>query len=224
MDCDPNPLSDGLEADFTLHPCTITQLVVCGLARDNDGYPIDVEIPRVVPDLPGQEGDDKPTPGSHGFIAASEDSSPVTCANGPSPPYNSQKLALRLTLKKRPMSAGERATVYSVEEAILLSESTGNSADNHSVTCTTRLPPLVVKIARENEGKFLYNEAGVYRALEHLQGVIMPVFQGVSTSSGCPTHALASASYSSRNSASHPALTADLHPVFVSSGLKWSTY
>ncbi|KAI0633155.1 hypothetical protein C8Q77DRAFT_1122271 [Trametes polyzona] len=136
-------------------PC-ITSIVVAGLAKDNQGCPQTLTVPRIVPDhIPGlkryytdsaQEGD---------AVAPIADT-------GSTQSPDARGITLRLEigdlLHSSYVSDEQKSWVYDVK---ILSP------------CPD-IPPLVAKVSNRTHGRSIMNEASAYDALRELQGVILP--------------------------------------------------
>ncbi|KAH9886660.1 hypothetical protein C8Q73DRAFT_714804 [Cubamyces lactineus] len=131
-----------------------------GLALDNQGRPVELTLPRVNPLIPSL---DDPPRDEHVITRSLE-----KLSGGASEPVSGQerRLTVRLSLKDAPMAVTGRSAVYEVSEAVVL------SVDNTPIP-GLRLPPLVAKIARETTGRNLHHEAGMYRLLDSVQGIIV---------------------------------------------------
>ncbi|KAI0651045.1 hypothetical protein C8Q79DRAFT_921914 [Trametes meyenii] len=133
---------------------SFTSFCIKGLAKDNSGQPVNIEIPRELPEMP-------------------DHSAPFTiarCYSAPSPKdsetsANETAAPLILQIGKSLSNEGE------------LTESSGNSIV-YEVEAVSQngiqLPPIVAKLAKETTGRTLSREAGFYDTLRDLQGVVIP--------------------------------------------------
>ncbi|KAI0659482.1 hypothetical protein C8Q70DRAFT_1053847 [Cubamyces menziesii] len=138
----------------------IESICLGGLALDNQGSPVELILPRINPIIPSL---DDPPRDEHVITCSSE----KAAGGGPRPVSGQgRRLTVRLSLKDTPIAISKRSAVYEVAEAVVL------SADS-SLIPDLRLPPLVVKIAQEATGRNLYHEAGMYRLLDNIQGIIL---------------------------------------------------
>ena len=122
-------------------------LELSGIAMDNDGNPVILKLSRTVPDQEKREL-------YH-----------VGKTNLPTPPPSrlptDGTVALRLEITET-LSRNTRNTVYGVRVL------------NADTELELYVPPLVIKVAAWFQGKNLCEEAGMYRVLESLQGIVIP--------------------------------------------------
>ncbi|KAI0325279.1 hypothetical protein GY45DRAFT_1364614 [Cubamyces sp. BRFM 1775] len=151
-DSSRTPDSSIIRGTCNLEQYPIVKLRIDGLAQDFEGRPLELDIPRIIPDTYTIDGPyTKETVGDE-FKGDGTDA-----------------FTLQVTMKSGSplVEPGESPTcVYEVNEGAIL------TPDGKIVAL---LPsPLVAKIALEGKGHQVYYEAGMYDYMESLQGRVIP--------------------------------------------------
>ncbi len=133
---------------------SVRLLEVSGLAQDNYGNDVVLSILRTRPLDPKKTECTKPVFVRAGvFLPACPPAPPSQL-----PPDGNEELHVAVG---ELLSQNERNSVYAVEVI-------------NRAALDYYIPPLVIKVAAELEGRNLAEEAGMYRHLESVQGVVTP--------------------------------------------------
>ncbi|KAI0633156.1 hypothetical protein C8Q77DRAFT_1074023 [Trametes polyzona] len=133
----------------------ISSVAIRGLARGNEGNPLTLTVPRVAPIFP-PVSECKRFENDAWHIQPGGSLYPDRLEGG-------IELALDLGEELYRGKASSSTPVAGIYDVTVVSKHAG-----------IEIPPLVAKVSKQTQGRWLSNEAGVYKLLEPFQGTIIP--------------------------------------------------